>query len=131
MLSLLMGFYLTSQLEDDLFMPGASFPRKYPPSLEGLQIEVCKYRKADKLQLTQDKFDAKVQKHTKKLESYAKQNEGRYLLDTLKRTAVESQVYRHRFATHKLWQVIVQFLMMHVLIFQLDYQAEPACQMQI
>ncbi|QSZ37864.1 hypothetical protein DSL72_008964 [Monilinia vaccinii-corymbosi] len=91
--------------EEDFVKHGANPDRQYPRMLEGIRIEVCKYKESGNLKLTKDEFDLKVQEHALKLVNYAGQMDNSDSLDTLKRTPVHRSVYRKHKITHKLRQV--------------------------
>ncbi|TGO55195.1 hypothetical protein BCON_0095g00090 [Botryotinia convoluta] len=87
--------------ENDFIKPGANKTCRYPRMLEGLCIEICKYKGAGDVLLTEEEFDLKLKEHAFKLESYAR-IDGRGSLDTPKRTVVHRNVYQTHNITHKL-----------------------------
>ncbi|KAB8291827.1 hypothetical protein EYC80_006610 [Monilinia laxa] len=52
---------------EDFINHGANSTRKYPRMLEGLRIEVRKYKKTGNIEFTKDEFDLKLQEHALKL----------------------------------------------------------------
>ncbi|PQE04222.1 hypothetical protein CJF31_00004258 [Rutstroemia sp. NJR-2017a BVV2] len=83
----------------DYFKPSSSTSRQYYKNLEGLRIELCKYKQAGETDITRSDFQQRMKAHKLKMDAIRKKDTR---IDTLQRTAVNRRVYHRYHITHKL-----------------------------
>jgi hypothetical protein len=80
-------------------MPSSSTSRQYYQNLEGLRIELCKYKQAEKTDIPWKDYRERMRVHELKMNAIRKKDTE---FDTLQRTAVNWRVYHRFHITHKL-----------------------------
>ncbi|PQE08935.1 hypothetical protein CJF32_00002680 [Rutstroemia sp. NJR-2017a WRK4] len=88
-----------SLTDDDFLDPACSISQQDQQNLEGLRIELCKYKDAENTNLSLQDPKASMKMHRPKLDALRKKNPS---IDTLRRTAVDRTIYHQNHVTHKL-----------------------------
>lgn len=89
---------LAHRLHDDFSNPEEGGPRPYQRRLEGLRIEICKYKEASGI-FTQEELEEKSHTHKRKITSILRKD---LEFDTLKRTRSDRCVYNRHNVSHRL-----------------------------
>jgi hypothetical protein len=90
---------LTYPCVGDFSDPDCSTSHQYHQTLEGLCIELCKYKQAGNTSITRLDFQRRMKAHELKMDALRKKDAG---TDTLQRTAVNRTFYHQNHISHKL-----------------------------